>query len=213
MEAFCSPLIHTLPHYFHLCEWTPCTELKSLCGKRRRRRRGRRKRHVWLHPSTSDFRSCWDRDQTSHESQALQMELCHLSTWEIEANAWQSYSPSTATVSLITKIVQFYYLTEKTLNIMSCKLSSSLSGPCYPTQNSQQSSVITLTNRCVCCATQCCWSCYSLWDQHIIKQPFSYCVCITPPWVCVPTDRFKTGQWILFSSSSWGRTLSNLLQV
>lgn len=35
VEAFCSPLIHTLPRYFHISEWTLCTELKFLWRKRR----------------------------------------------------------------------------------------------------------------------------------------------------------------------------------
>lgn len=61
VEAFCSPLIHTLPHYFHISEWTLCSQLGFFLSRKKKRRR---KCHVWLHPSTSDFGSWLDRDQT-----------------------------------------------------------------------------------------------------------------------------------------------------
>lgn len=137
VEAFCSPLIHTLPRYFHISEWTLCIELKFLWGKRRRGRWRRRKHHVWLHPSTSDFRSCWDRDQSSHESQAPQMELCHLCRWETEAKTWYShFSLITTTVSLITKIKQFCYFNWKTTNIIHSSPIMHTPGV-MPTQNGQ----------------------------------------------------------------------------
>lgn len=68
VEAFCSVLIHALPRYFHISEWTLCTELEFLGRKRKERRRWRRRRrrksHIWLFCQA-------DCNQTSNESQLL----------------------------------------------------------------------------------------------------------------------------------------------